>query len=190
MGDRSKLVVAIALLSIGAGLIAWNYWPEPRRQWQPRPTVFIDLATGDFFEAPQGAVPPMDAPSGAKLADGSPAGVRPVLYGCGGCDDPEARFIAWVETYTPEDAKYLRENRGPGRWQAMRNQEADDGSYEEPYEPEKLVAPMPAPGSDLTTIYWSYASDPEGKELEKAALENCPEGVYSRPCYQINPLSR
>ena len=56
---------------------------------------FYDQNKGELFIAPARDQGPVATDSGSY--EGRPAGVRAHVYACRSCDDPEDRFIAWLE---------------------------------------------------------------------------------------------
>lgn len=69
---------------------------------------YYDLGAGKLFAASSNHLPPIDAPSGAKI-EGRPAGVRAQVLGCGGCAEGMPRYIGYLETYTPERKQAMRD---------------------------------------------------------------------------------
>lgn len=69
-------------------------------------TWFYDLNTGELFTAAAKELPPVKAPSGT-LPDGQPAGVLAHVLSFADEPNESNRFIAFLETYTPETKQQL-----------------------------------------------------------------------------------
>lgn len=88
--------VAVAVLTLGFAGYRF-FFPPPRSESIPHEAMayFYDLNTGDTFTAPATERGPLETESGP--CEGHPAGVRAHVYACQSCDDPQRRFVAWVE---------------------------------------------------------------------------------------------
>ncbi len=87
-------VVIFSCLAVIGG-----YWLVIGGKHEPKPGAgvwFYDLNTGQRFVADGKLGCPIDAPSG-PAPDGSQAGVRAYVYGCGTCDEMDKQFIAYLE---------------------------------------------------------------------------------------------
>ncbi len=109
-------IVSVSLLvgvSIFLGLGGTGKRPtSPPRKSQ---AYFWDLNKRELFTADADLLGPIDTDSGDF--EGHPAGVRAVVFSCGSCNDPEARFVAWLEM-PGKDANDTsspgEDNEGPG----------------------------------------------------------------------------
>lgn len=167
--------IAVVVLAVCAGLV-W-YSLRDARPDVPTEAFFLDLGTGQLFQASLQAIPPIPAPSGHTLEDGSPGAVKAYVYACGSCGDPSARRISYLERFTPE-AKQRREELiqrtglpveriTPRVWQEMRSS-PNDG---------KLLASADAPEQ------WESAEAPAGQQIMATPPPQCDDGRLAQPCF-------
>ncbi|MCA9270633.1 MAG: hypothetical protein KDA41_19260, partial [Planctomycetales bacterium] len=97
---RSQFVAAVSLAAIAGSLmfLAWRlvsflHPPGPPTRYSM--IYCYDQNTGELFEAPDAATPPLETASGPHR--GMPAGVKAVVFSCGRCADPAQRFVGWLE---------------------------------------------------------------------------------------------
>lgn len=82
------LVLACSLGAILFYVFSGNSGP------QPIDVYFYDMETRELFAAKSTDIAPIESPSGGT-------GVRAYVYACNDCSDPNDRFIAYVEMFTP-----------------------------------------------------------------------------------------
>ncbi len=175
---RRFLTVGLVLTVLLGALFALLWQLKP----QPTPKTFTgdwyyDLNTNQLFPGPLGAIPPIAAPSG-PLADGTPAGVRAHVYGCGDCSEAR-RAIAYLETYSAESQQRLRqlrqakfgiESAGANRQLAAR---PDDGA---------LLVGEASLVKRPTDPEWVVRGSAAGQAIVTGSLPRCPPGVFPREC--------
>jgi hypothetical protein len=118
---------------------------------------FYDLNTRQLFPAKPGTVPPAPAPSG-KGPDGSEAGVRAHVMGCGDCATRN-RVIAYLERFPPRSAA------SPKTAQAVAGRD------------HQIADPAADP------IAWHAANSPAGQALRKSIRAKC----QGKPVVQCFP---
>lgn len=173
---RGVVVGIVALILVACGVLLWYGMRDARPDF-PDNAFFYDVGTGKVFEAELGMVPPIAAPSGQTLPDGSPGGVKAYVYACGSCFDENARKIAYLERFTAEAQQRREELRQqynvpidhlpPQAWQQIRAS-PDDG---------RLVATAAAPDQ------WHEAASPAGLAIVGAAAPVCADGSPASPCF-------
>jgi hypothetical protein len=109
INNHTALVAVVAVVAT-AGAIAFLVF-RGRSGTTPNPEIyFYDLTAKQpnpldrLFTARMSEIPPISPPSGGTLPDGSPAGVRAMVFACGSCDDASARYIGYLIT-TPAKAR-------------------------------------------------------------------------------------
>ena len=107
IGVIAGVVLVVSVMAIFRQARGPSLPSLPTSEW------YWDLNTRQLFSAPLGQIPPITAPSGASK-DGSLAGVRAHVFGCGDCSEAK-RFVAYLETYTPEVKQRLLEFRENSR---------------------------------------------------------------------------
>ncbi|MCX5659769.1 MAG: hypothetical protein NTW19_08620 [Planctomycetota bacterium] len=115
-GRRSMLMLGVFFALIAATVFVYLFTrPAPMITTDtPRPVWFYDLADGKLFVKSSTLVPPIAAPSGKVMPDGSPMGVRAYIFSCGSCTDPQARYIGMLERYSP-DVQMILQKPPPDR---------------------------------------------------------------------------
>jgi len=176
---RSQSLVGLgAALVLVASLVA-VFWqlrgPSTSRfsttEW------YYDLNTGQLFAAPLGEIPPIAAPSG-PLPDGSPAGVRAHVYGCGDCSEAN-RTIAYLETYTPEDRQRLQALL---KIQFGKEPPSADSGFMAGPEDGILLAGQGSLVKRPEDADWVRRIHPEGQALVSDSLPRCHAGVFPLEC--------
>ncbi|MCE9591069.1 MAG: hypothetical protein K8S99_11150 [Planctomycetes bacterium] len=180
LDKNSAMVTIVAVMALLVSLVyifmysrGGEVTPGPRMQY------FFDLGAkvnnplDALFPALDSEVPPIrGAISGAKMPDGSEAGVGAQVFACGSCADKSKLFIAYIEKYTPEArAKKLNpqhEEVGPSLGPDMGpNFLAMDQGH--------LVSTAEDRGA-----HWIEFMSPEGQRLRMMVNEKCPKGDLVR----------
>jgi hypothetical protein len=109
INKHTALATVIAVVLIVGAIVFFLL--RDRSGATPNPGVYYyDLGStaanplDRLFPARNLDIPPIDAPSGKTQPDGSPAGVRAMVFACGSCDDAAARYIGYLIT-TPGKAR-------------------------------------------------------------------------------------
>jgi len=133
---------------------------------------YYDLNTGELFVDKAGLIPPIDAPSGPlKGTADTKAGVRAYVFTCG--EDSESdRFIAWIETYTPETQKILIDSNEIKTSHPLVGQ---GGAVASP-----LVALTNTNTPDK--VNWMPSQSLMGIKIVRGSTAPCPNGSFSKPC--------
>ncbi|NQU11620.1 hypothetical protein HQ590_12575 [bacterium] len=164
VGIASVLVLVLAVV-----LILRQLRPPPRPAI-PSQDWYYDLNTQQLFAAPVAQLPPIPAPSG-PLPDGSPAGVRAVVYGCQDCGAAD-RSIIYLETYTAAARNEA----------ATRLQVTTDGRPPQ-FRPDSATG-TGVLVSDPQELNWVDLGTADGQAIAKRKTENrCPDGQAARACY-------
>ncbi len=112
------LALAIITFSIFAAVIISMLGDDaPLPVTSPDTEWYYDLNTGKLFAAPEGLMPPIDAPSGPS-ADGSAAGVRAHVFTYVKEPNESEYYIGFLETERPGGVKLIRRVRDPN-WQPV-----------------------------------------------------------------------
>ena len=176
---HSAAVTAASLACIVGAMVAIV------RQTKPPPTepvrtlgYFYDLATDEIFVERTSLIPPINVP-GAN-PETQPSGVRAFIFACSDCADPNDRFLAWVETYTPE-----------GKLRQEQNQARDSTDNFPPIGPRHgdrghLVAKPDPDNPNWKTNWIPYYSD-EGSQIISRPQDHCTEQLIATIC---NPPER
>jgi hypothetical protein len=155
-------LIALALLLLGAAALFGYRHLSSEVAPAFSAEYFCDLSNGQLFTVPHGVFAPAATPSGAVLADGSPAGVKAFVYSCGSC--AKERHIAYI-AYLPESEL----NKAP----AYRNYARG------------LVAPAPDPGQGAANPTWVSADGDEGQAIISRAGQGC-SGNQPQECLALN----
>ena len=146
---------------------------------------YYDIQTGQLFEGGVQEIPPIGTPDGSTK-NGMPAGVRANVFTCTDCNDPNARYIGFLETYTPE----AQEAQLQLQEIASRNIEVNDS------DPNAQTAPdtnevdlmdtvakgrLIASPDDLEN--WFTMETEEGAKLANNAMKKCPDEKYPIQCF-------
>ncbi len=170
MNARKLLIIGCVLVVVVAGISIWWQVRPPPRPAIPARDWYYDLNTKQLFAAAAGQLPPIAAPSG-PLPDGSPAGVKAMVFGCQDCS-PSDRTVLYLETYpasTRADAE-------------VRRQLAVDG-HPPPFRPDAATG-KGVLVSDPEVVNWVELASPDGAELTRRVAEKrCPGGAAVRACY-------
>lgn len=133
---------------------------------------YYDLNTGELFIDDAALIPPIDAPSGVlKGTEQDKAGVRAYVFTCGE-DNETDRYIAWIETYTPEAQSLLIESK-PDKSTHPLGGPAGGG-------PVPLVAQVNPDAPDKLT--WTSSMSLMGVKLIQSSTAPCPNGSAPTPC--------
>ena len=97
-----SLLFSVLALAVCGVLIVRSVAPPPPTQI--RHAWFYDLETGKLFVGSIDSIPPIPSPTGHKGPNGDDLGVRAIVFSCGACDDESKRYVAYLETVSP-DAK-------------------------------------------------------------------------------------
>lgn len=175
----------------------------PRRAW------FMDANDGSLFRGMSDQLPPIDAPSMKKTAEGMQAGVRAYVFSCGSCSDNAVSYIGFIETYSPQVRDQIL-NRPPdvegkppvdlsgviakGQWVALPPKPGARPAVS------RVAAPNEPPRSDMPAaeaahtdepapmllggLDWVLMSSPEGQAIVKgAAGKDCGDGRLPAQCW-------
>ncbi len=165
----SVLVLAVAIAAVFiTKLTGGSKLPGVSRH-----AYYYDLNTGELFIDDAALIPPIDAPSGVlKGTERDKAGVRAYVFTCG--EDSEAdRYIAWLETYTPEAQRLLTQTK-PDKSTHPLGGPAGGG-------PTPLVAQVNPDAPDKLT--WTPSLSPMGVKLIHSGITPCPNGSTPKPCF-------
>ena len=174
---RTSFAVATGLLILAAAMtyhgIA-NLNPDVVTRQPLEPVYFYDLSTGKLFPGQRNAAGPVDAPSGGKQGDGASAGVRAYVTSCGGCADPSALRVAYVESFTADSRQ---------AWKDYLNQNS------------KFVIPIPDPEdpsipginsgrlvSRPSPVAWVPIFSKQGREITAELAKSCSDGTAAKQC--------
>ena len=179
-------IAAVALLVAALGAIVVQL-REEEYEYEPVPVWYYDLNTGELFVAKSDRIPPIEAPSG-RLPSGMPAGVRAHVFSCGDCENPDERFLGFLEMYTKEVRDQLTNPEQP-----------DQGPDSEPItqmriEEGHLIRSAPKKGKtgglgpqsrgDDEDAKWVPMESQQGYKIQRQVQERCgdKEDVYPEPC--------
>ena len=93
------LIVAVIFIFKGLGVGGGGLGSSKDAYW-------YDMDTGKLF-GHEAVTPPIEAPSGGE-------GVRAHVFACNNCDDESDRFIGFLERYTDEGKRILKEEQEKG----------------------------------------------------------------------------
>ena len=116
----------------------------------PTLAYFYDVGSGELFSGPGDEPGPIAAPSGATLENGSPGGVKALVYTCGACT-PEEQFTSYLEILDPIEREKPFELRNPSN--------------------SHVAAPTGAGEPE-----WHPRSSPEGTKITQSAGSRCTDG--------------
>ena len=106
--DRPLLVVAAAvvvfILFVVVAVASFGSKSAARQKSLGNVVWYLDLDTGKLMAKSATLLPPIPASSPTS-------GVRAYVFSCGGCDNENARFVAYVERYEPEARSKLQSAR-------------------------------------------------------------------------------
>jgi hypothetical protein len=161
------VLIALALVFTLRGGGGGSQVPvSPTRAW------FYDVGTGKLFPGEAKAIPPIPAPSGKQLADGSAGGVRAHVFSCGECNDAE-QFIGWLEYATPA-ARALMEQVGRAAESDMRP--PDFETVNEKIQAGQLIAKAEAADA------WLPSNSEAAIAIQGEAMKRCGEGKTPKRC--------
>ena len=96
LDENPTVGLLAALIVLGGSLAAIAFFIFGNKQGGTVVDIwFYDVDAKQLFVAKSNDLPPIQAPSGGP-------GVKAYVFACNDCNDPDDRFIAWVEMYTPE----------------------------------------------------------------------------------------
>jgi len=166
------VVILIVVLAAGALIIIRSGGNRPL-PGMSRHAYFYDLNTGELFTAEADRIPPIDAPSGVlRGTQGDKAGVRAYVFTCG--DNTESdRYIAWIETYTPEAQRAVAEQR---KRPATSHPVAGPGVG---FTPSRIARVNPESPGD---VRWTGSDTPKGVDIVRSSTTPCADGSAPIPC--------
>jgi hypothetical protein len=101
-GSKQKTIAAGILAACAVAIMIYSALNTGKR---PKGNIwFYDLKTRQLFAASDSSVPPIDTKSGPEM------GVRAYVYTCSGGSNPNDKFIAFIEKFTPEVKKGVEED--------------------------------------------------------------------------------
>jgi hypothetical protein len=170
INKNSAAVTAITLVCIvGALLTITQQFKGPARFMPPMSGYFYDLETDQIFVAPLNEVPPINVPG--ELPGTPPHGVRAYVFACGDCNNPANRFLAWVETYTPEaKSRLLNSFDRPPEERGPRGFPEPDGRR---FIGRGHLIAAPDPNNPDWKKHWVPFRSDEGTELLSRAQQRC-----------------
>ncbi len=156
------IIGTVVVLVASLAAIAYTVWPQPAIQ--PVDVYFYDVDANQLFTASNNDLPPIKAPSGGM-------GVRAYVFACNDCDDPDDRFVAWLEMYTPEYKQALRNPRPV-------TPESDEPMIElgSVMEQGQLVRAPESPG-------WVSHASQQGLAVMEKVQEQCEGGSPPNNCF-------
>jgi hypothetical protein len=106
--DHSGVATALAVIALGIAAAFFYFRFTHSTGASPSHTYFYDLGSDQvnpidrLFPADANEVPPIGAPSGKLMPDGTPAGVKAWVFSCGNCGDRASLFVGYLESGTKE----------------------------------------------------------------------------------------
>lgn len=122
---------------------------------------FYDLGDKKLFAVDASTPSPVEAPSGAKDADGDPGGVKAYVFGCGDCTE---HFIGYLMKYSAEGKKIM-----------------DSGVENANREAKKFIVFRSVEDGE-----WVSDVSEEGSKLVRAAVTKCPNDKKIQSCNPPN----
>lgn len=170
-------VAALVLLMVSLGLVFLRLGGSGGGGAAVTELYFYDLSTGELFVADRDAVPPHDAPSGARVGypwGEGPAGVRAQVFACGDCSDESAQFVAYVEAYPPRAQQALQEARSS-------NDPERAWELEAQVEGSTLIGALGPAGEPPAR--WVSMMSPESEAVLGNLHTRCSDGQRLTPCF-------
>ena len=167
------LAIAGAMCFLAGVMILWRLaasFSEPTSPPRVAQAYFYDLNTRELFTAAADAEDPLVTASGDF--QGHPAGVRAVVFSCGSCNDPQQRFIGWLETPAPD----VVEPEQLIDFEETANTGGD--------EPSGLLV------RSLDGSQWHPFESPEAESIIRQAQSRCGVGETLRPCTPPSVIAR
>lgn len=162
MNEYNVVVSLVAVvLTIGALLFLFRT-AFPNSSPQNLPVYYYDLSNGELFAGPSNQLPPIETPSKGMIG-GQPAGVRAHVLSCGDCSNPKERYIAYLESFTPEGKKAMLDPvipTDPSKGPPMTPMEREEGHI--------FARPTQEGG-------WAKATSEEGMKIMTEARTPCPD---------------
>ena len=103
------------------------------------------------------AVPPITLPSGNE-------GWRANVFACGDCDDPEQRFVAWYERYTP--------------WAKQAIEADPEGMTDEGMHARYAGMEVSVDGQN-----WYSMDSMQASQIQNRPMQVCPDPTQVRMCF-------
>jgi len=154
INERPIVGVTVAAIIIAVAIV-WVSQARSTNSGKFAQAWYYDLGSAQLFPHAM-TNPPIDAPSGKT-------GVLAMVFACNNCSDESDRFIAWLETYTPQAAAKLAESVPPGEMRSPADKKIiDDG---------KLIATRPDAGEPQ----WVPSDSPAGEEIRSTLRNKCRE---------------
>ncbi len=148
-------VAAIVLIAaVGYTVMSSDSGPEYR---EINEFWYYDVTTKALFAGPTDAVAPIDAPSGGKQADGRPAGVRAINFGCGNCKE---KYIGYLQQYQPDGVALMKSGKTHANREAMKHLQI----------------------ADPADLAWHPWESEASTAIQKKAFSKCPANVETVPC--------
>lgn len=161
--NEYNLVVSLVALLLTIGACAFLFRSVfPSSGPQNLPVYYYDLSNGELFSGPSNQLPPIETPSKGTIG-GQPAGVRAHVLSCGECSNPKDRYIAYLESFTPEGKKAMLEPvipTDPSKGPPMTPMEREVGHI--------FARPNQEGG-------WVSATTEEGMKIMTEARSPCPD---------------
>lgn len=166
--DLIKLIVIVLILAVSATLVA-RYASDPSRaiEMPPDQIYFYDVATGELFNGPIGALPPIDSPSGEG------EGVIAVVYTCGECITDQLK-IAYLEKWSDEGKKSHATMRA-----LIEAEKPTPEQLVDLVEREHFVSLPPTVNQPPQ---WASLASSHGQAITVQFRDQCGEGITPRRC--------
>lgn len=148
--NKQTLLLVISFLLIAAAVIIASRGGDSSSS---RGVYFYDLDDAKLYVAPPGTLAPTTAPSGGE-------GVAAAVFSCTTCEDPGARFTAYLTKHTDDYKKVLMSGAEPTAEQMAGGQLVRNVDGEE----------------------WLVGSSPEALAITRAATERCTPAQKSVLC--------
>ena len=156
MGKKPVVgVVAAIVLLVALVLIARQLGIGSGIGGGPEDVFWYDLDKGDLFAHPA-TIEPVTAPSGGE-------GVRAHVFACTSCDDQDDRFTAYLERYTDEARRILKE------------EQARNNPMARPMAMAHVLVRRP------NDDQWVAATGPQGMQIMQERNSKC-GGKPAKPC--------
>lgn len=163
---KNPLIVAlitVVVLGVAGYVIKQSMQPvKPLNASLPNPVYYYDLADSQLFSGSGDDFPPIKAPKGE--------GVRAYVFACGACTEAD-RQLAYLETFSPDAQKYLRDNMNLPDSRPKQIMEHVDKM------PDGHRIAVPG-----TTLKWVKASDPAAASIRSTFMSGCPGGKPAIEC--------
>ncbi len=158
-------------------------WGDPR----PLKAYYYDAATGDFFPGGFNETPPIQTPSGSMI-DGQPAGVRANVFSCSGCSNPQSRYVAYLDTFTPEAHEAQRKLMAKTQELLSTTGPTNpvlSGEQEEASSPSLMNIVLK--GHMVAKVgkfpIWEPSNSKRGAAIVQAGMKKCDGGQFPEQCF-------